>query len=88
MRVFTNMYLGIGFISLPLNLDNNTKILSDENIEKLPTFINFLQSIGSGRVNLADSNIQQQFGFTFLKNAEKMMDQRYQSTYNLLQNKN
>jgi thiamine kinase-like enzyme len=88
MRVFTNIYLGIGFISLPLKSDNNTQILSDENIKKLPTFIEFMQSIGSGRVNLADPNIQQQFGFVFLKNAEKMMDQKYQSYYKLLQERN
>lgn len=88
MRVFTNIYLGIGFISLPLKVDNAIQILSDENIEKLPTFTEFLQSVGSGKVNLGEPNIQQKFGFVFLKNAEKMMDQRYQSACKLLTDKN
>ncbi len=88
MRIFSNIYLGIGFISLPLKLDTNMQILSDESIDELPNFIEFIQSIGSGRVNLADPRVQQQFGFVFLKNSEKMMNQRYQSAYKLLVDKN
>lgn len=84
MRIFVNIYLGIGFISLPFKLNINTQILSDENIENLPSFIEFLRSIGSGELNLADPNVQQQFGFVFLKNAKKMMDQRYRPAFALL----
>jgi hypothetical protein len=77
MRVFTNIYLGIGFISLPLKSDKNFPVVSNTTIENLPSFPEFLQSIGMGKVNLSDPNVQQQFGFVFLKNAEKMMNEQY-----------
>lgn len=87
MRIFTNIYLGIGFISLSLKVDNPIEILSDGNIEKLPTFTEFLQTVGSRKVNLGEPSVQQKFGFVFLKNAETMMDQRYQSACKLLRDK-
>jgi thiamine kinase-like enzyme len=74
MRVFTNVYLGIGFISLPLKRDKKLPVLADEILKNIPSFPEFLQSIGMGKVNLSDTEVQQQFGFVFLKNAEKMMN--------------
>ncbi len=88
MRIFTNIYSGIGFISLSLKAAHNSHFISDEGIEKLPTFMEFMQSIGSGKVNLANTNMQQQFGFVILKTAQGMMDPRYQKAYKLLTNKN
>lgn len=83
MRVFSYIYSGIGFISLSLKADH---LLSDEDIQKLPTYLEFMQSIGSGKTNLSDPDIQQQFGFVFLKAAEGMMNKRYQYAYELLSN--
>lgn len=84
MRVFTNIYLGIGFLALPLKRDKSFPELSNENIEKLPSYLEFLQSIGMGKVNLSDPNVQQQFGFVFLKSAEKMMNEQYKIYSELL----
>lgn len=67
--------------------DSNRQILSNELIDNLPNFAEFLQLIGSGSVSLAEPQAQQQFGFVFMKKAEEMMDQRYQSAYELLINK-
>ncbi len=72
MRVFVNIYLGIGFISLPFKTNNNFPILSQDAVDELPAFHEFLQMIGSGKMNLADPLVQQKFGFVFLKNAERM----------------
>lgn len=84
MRIFTNIYLGIGFISLPLKENKNYPILSEESIKKLPHYLNFMQSLGSGKINLNMADTQQQFGFIFLKTAIRMMDQRYKQAYELL----
>ena len=79
MRIFVNIYLGMGFISLPLKSNRNFSVIEAESLEKLPSFLAFLQSIGSGKIDLSDPNMQQQFGFIFLKQAEKMMNERYQN---------
>jgi len=84
MRIFTYIYYGIGFISIPLKTKPDFHVLSDADIETLPTVLSFMQSIGSGQVDLSDANTQQQFGFVLLKTAEGMMDQRYQQAYELL----
>jgi len=84
MRIFTNIYLGIGFISLPLKLNPHFHLLSDEDIEKLPTYLQFMQSIGAGKTDLSDVNVQQKFGFALLKTAESMMDQRYYHAVSVL----
>ena len=47
-------------------------------------FYRFLQSVGSGKVNLSDANTQQKFGFVFLRTAEKMMNKKYQQSCELL----
>ena len=86
MRIFTNIYSGIGFITLPLKDKQYFPVLSDEAIEKLPTYLEFMQSIGSGKVNLGDPNVQQQFGFVCLNTAVKLMDHRYFEACNLLTN--
>lgn len=87
MRIFTNIYLGISFIALLFKENPNFHALYDESIEKLPTYVAFMQSVGSGKANLADANVQQQFGFVFLKTAEGMMDQRYEYACKLLTNR-
>lgn len=86
MRIFVNIYYGIGFISLPLKVNPEHPVLSDSDIEKLPSYLSFMQSLGSGQVNLADANTQLQFGFVFLKTAAAMMDRKYQDATNLLCN--
>ena len=69
MRIFADIYYGIGFISLPLRIESDFPILSDLEIEKLPTYISFMKSLGANQVNLGDLNTQQEFGFILLKNA-------------------
>lgn len=86
MRVFTNIYLGIGFISLPLKSNQYFPVLLDYQIEKLPTFVQFMQSIGSGKTNLSDANVQQQVGFSLLKTAEAMMNNKYYQACQFLKN--
>jgi thiamine kinase-like enzyme len=87
MRVFSNIYYGIGFISLPVKTDSNFPVLNDADIEKLPAYLSFMQSVGSGQSDLTDPKTQQKFGFILLKTAEGMMDQRYQQAYKLLTEK-
>lgn len=87
MRIFTYIYLGIGFISLPFKENQNIPILSDEDIGKLPSYLDFMQSLGSGVVDLEKVDTQQQFGFIFLKTAIKMMDRRHQHAYEFLLHK-
>ncbi len=84
MRIFVHIYLGISFISLPLKINSDSHVLTDQEIEVLPTYLNFMQSIGSGQANLADANTQQQFGFVFLKTAESMMNQKYHQACELV----
>jgi tRNA A-37 threonylcarbamoyl transferase component Bud32 len=84
MRVFTNIYFGIGFISLPLKKNSDFPILNDADIEKLPAYLSFMQSLGSGQSDLSDPKTQHNFGLIFLKTSEKMMDDRYQQAYKLL----
>lgn len=88
MRVFAHIYFGIGFISLPLQIKPDLPILSDEGIAKLPTYLSFMQCIGSSEVNLSDAITQQQFGFVFLKTAEGMINQKYHQAYQLLSIRN
>jgi hypothetical protein len=84
MRVFTNIYFGIGFISLPLKKNSDFPILNDADIEKLPAYLSFMQSLGSGQSDLSDPKTQHNFGLIFLKTSEKMMDDRYEQAYKLL----
>ena len=84
MRIFTNIYYGIAFISLSLKMMTYISVPSDTDIEKLPSYLSFLQSVGAGQINLSDANAQQQFGFIFLRTAQGMMNQTYQNTYELL----
>jgi|GEM_PF-4416338 hypothetical protein len=42
-------------------------LLSQERIEILPSYLEFMNSIGSGEVNLSDGQCQQQLGFIYLK---------------------
>jgi tRNA A-37 threonylcarbamoyl transferase component Bud32 len=69
MRVFVNIYLGIGFISIPLKTNQYFSVIANDVIDQLPPFHEFLQLIGSGKINLSDSLTQQKFGFVFLKYA-------------------
>ncbi len=84
MRIFTYIYFGIGFISLSVQTEAPNKILKDTEIENLPTYLSFMQSIGSGKVNLTLSDTKQQFGFVLLKAAESMMNQEYWEANDLL----
>lgn len=84
MRIFANIYLGIGFISLPLKTNKKFPVFADDIIENLASYGEFLSSVGSGKINLTDANAQQQFGFIFLKTAQAMMDQRYHHASDLL----
>lgn len=73
MQIFSNIYFGIGFLSIPLRSDPNFPMLTDRTIEKLPTYSDFMQSIGAGTADLTKASAQQQFGCVFLKTAIKAM---------------
>lgn len=91
MRIFANIFYGIVLISLSLKSSKanpNYHVLSDDNIEKLPTNVEFMQSMASGKVNLGDPMVLQELGFVFLNTAIGMMDQRYQQACKLLQDYN
>lgn len=76
MRVFTQIYFGVGFISMPLKSNNQFPVMVNDEIEKVPDFKQFLQSIGRGQVNLADPKEQQKFGFSFFREAKTMMNEQ------------
>lgn len=85
MRVFSLIYYGIIFISIPLNADKNYPILTDDAIEKLPTYVELMKAIGAGKANLADAATQQQFGFVLLRTAlEKMIAKNFSESYKIL----
>lgn len=69
MRLFTDVYYGIIFISLPVKTQLDFPVLSDLEIEKLPTYPLFMKSLGTGQINLGNLTTQQEFGFILLKNA-------------------
>jgi thiamine kinase-like enzyme len=85
MRVFVYIYLGIGFLSIPLKSNSSFAIKTDLN--SLSSYQQFMQALGSGRVNLGDPDVQQQFGFIFLSTAKSLMNERYKASYQLLLNK-
>jgi len=68
MKIFVYIYYGITFAytSSLRKID----LLSQETIEALPSYLEFMDSIGSGRVNLGDGRSQQQLGFIYLKMVE------------------
>ena len=74
MQIFTHIYYGIGFIAISGELDPHLSVMSDDELEKLPNYLAFMQDIGAGKVNLASAKAQQQFGFIFLKTAVNMMN--------------
>jgi thiamine kinase-like enzyme len=84
MQIFVHLYFGIGFISLSSKMDHGMKPMGDADIESLPSYHSFLQSIGKGEINLTDAFYQLRFGYIFLKSAVNMMDQKYQKAYELL----
>ena len=40
--------------------------LSPDEIALLPSYLQFMQSIGQGKANLADPSTQQQFGYSLM----------------------
>lgn len=84
MRIFTYVYFGVGFISMSLQTEAPNNILKDTEIENLPPYLSFMQSIGSGKANLMLSDTKQQFGFVLLKAAESLMNQKYWEAIDLL----
>lgn len=80
MKIFTNIYYGIIFLAISQETNQNIDVLSDKSISKLPTYLEFMQSIGSGNANLRDANTQQKFGFVFLKVAlNEIISSRYKN---------
>lgn len=73
MRKFTNVYYGIMFIFMSLQANVKLSPLSESDIALLPGYPEFMQSIGAGKVNLADPKTQQKFGYIFLKAAAGKM---------------
>jgi thiamine kinase-like enzyme len=69
MRRFTHIYYGIIFISLPLCAQIMLSPLTDSEISALPSYLDFMKSIGSGETKLTDPATQQRFGYIFLKTA-------------------
>ncbi len=68
MKVFVYVYYGITF-AYTSSL-RKVDLLSQEAIDALPSYLEFMDSIGSGEVNLGDGQAQQQLGFIYLKMAE------------------
>ena len=68
MTIFVYLYYGISlaFTSSGRKID----LLSQEAIEALPNYSQFMDSIASGKVNLSDGQSQQQLGFIYLKMAD------------------
>jgi len=67
MQKFTHIYYGIMFIFMSLQANIKLLPLSHSDIESLPAYSEFMQSIGAGKVNLGDPETQQKFGYVFLK---------------------
>ncbi len=74
MKMFTYIYYGIVFLAFPAMLGKNTPALSHEKLLSLPSFVELMQGIQQGKVNLADPMTQQECGFVFLKEAIKLME--------------
>ena len=70
MRKFTHIYYGIVFIALPLLKNIQLSPLSEQEIASLPSYLEFMQLLGSGKVTLSDPKTQQRFGYIFLKTAD------------------
>lgn len=69
MRKFMNIYYGIMFIFMSLQANVKLSPLSESDIASLPGYPEFMKSIGAGKVNLADPETQQRFGYVFLNTA-------------------
>ena len=67
MQVFVALYYGIMFIYASTQQQNTP--LSVQTIADLPSYATFMQSIGKGEVNLADSMAQQQLGWIYIQMA-------------------
>lgn len=68
MQAFVYVYYGLMFIFI--GCTQKVNLLSQEEIDMLPSYLQFMNSIGSGEVNLGHSKSQQQLGFIYLKMAE------------------
>ena len=82
MRVFTNIYYGIGFISISLEAGKDIPVMSDENISKLPHHGVVLQEVAAA---FADPQNKQKFGFACLKSSlETITNERYRKSFDLV----
>ena len=68
MKIFVYVYYGITFIYT--SSLRKVELLSQEAIDTLPSYLEFMKSIGSGKANLGNGKSQQQLGFIYLKMAE------------------
>ena len=66
MRQFANIYYGIGFVAIASQGKVKLPPLSPDEIALLPSYLQFMQSIGQGKANLADPSTQQQFGYSLM----------------------
>ena len=79
MRIFTNIYYGIGFIAISLEGGKDLPLMSDENISKLPHHCIVLQAVAAA---LNDSMNKQKFGFACLKSSlEAIADEKYRKAF-------
>ena len=68
MKIFVYIYYGITFVYT--SSLRKVELFSQEAIETLPSYSEFMKSIGSGKVNLGNGKSQQQLGFIYLKVVE------------------
>ncbi len=68
MQAFVYVYFGLMFIFI--SCVQKVDLLSQKEIDKLPSYSLFMDSIGSGEVNLGCAKAQQRLGFIYLKMAK------------------
>ncbi len=65
MQIFVYVYYGIMFIYA--SDKQQVELLSQEEIDDLPSYVEFMDAIRTGKINLGDGKSQQQLGFIYLK---------------------
>lgn len=67
MQTFVYIYYGIMFVFA--SNKQQVALLSQEEIDNLPNYAEFMEAIGAGKINLGDGKSQQQLGFIYLEMA-------------------
>ena len=70
MRVAAFIYLGACFLSM--DSESKQKVLSNEEINQLPSYAEYMKLIGNSK-NLAEPLVQQEYGFVCFKKVRSLM---------------